>query len=106
MAHTVDLRSKAYNDILRNAAWMARHISPQSAARWHAAIDAALQTLANDPGRCPQADEATELGIDLRVLMSGRRPHVFRILFTLDAATVTVHRVRHAAQDRLTDDDI
>jgi hypothetical protein len=57
-------------------------------------------------GAVPAAGEATELGIDLRALMSGRRPHVFRILFTFDAATVTVHRVRHAAQDRLTDDDI
>ncbi len=106
MAHTVDLRSKAYKDILRNAAWMAEHISPQSAARWHADIEAAIQTLANDPERCPQADEAANLGIDLRVLLSGRRPHVFRILFTFDATTVNVHRVRHAAQNRLTEDDI
>ncbi|MFO0821740.1 MAG: hypothetical protein U0792_01250 [Gemmataceae bacterium] len=58
------------------------------------------------PDRCPQADEAADLCIDLRVLVSGRRRKAFRILFTFDATTVNVHRVRHAAQDRLTEDDI
>jgi hypothetical protein len=69
-------------------------------------VSAAISTLAVNPGRCPEADEAADIGIDLRVLLSGRRPHVFRILFTTDPGLVTVHRVLHAAQDRLTANDL
>jgi plasmid stabilization system protein ParE len=32
--------------------------------------------------------------------------HVYRILFAFDGQTVTVLRVRHAAQDCLTDEDV
>lgn len=106
MAHAVIVLRQAPTDVRRNADWLRRHFSAKSADRWNDGIVAAIQTLTNNPGRCPQAEEAPDLGIDLRVLMSGRRPHVFRILFTFDATTVSVHRVRHAAQDRLTNDDI
>jgi len=106
VAHTVIVFPQARADVRRNAEWLRRHFSARSADRWNDGIVAAIQTLANSPERCPQADEADEFGIDLRVLLSGRRPQVFRILFTFDAITVNVHRVRHAAQDRLTDDDI
>ena len=106
MAHAVDLRPRACDDIRRNAGWLARHVSPQSAARWHAAIDKSIRSLATNPERCPEADEASILGIDLRVLFHGRKPQLFRVLFTIDTQTVTVHRILHAAQDYLTADDI
>ncbi len=105
MTHTVIVSPRALADIQRNAGWMARHFSVRSADRWLAGTEAAVQSLAVRPERCPEADEAADLGLDLRVLFHGRRPHVFRILFTIDGATVNVHRVRHAAQDRLAADD-
>lgn len=40
------------------------------------------------------------------MLLYGRRRYTFRILFTIDGLTVTVHRVLHAAQDRLTPEDL
>jgi hypothetical protein len=52
------------------------------------------------------ADEAADLGLDLRELLYGRRRDVYRVLFTIDGQTVNVLRVRHAAQDRLTPRDI
>jgi hypothetical protein len=54
----------------------------------------------------PLADEAADLGLELRQLLFGRRRGVYRILFTIDGQTVTIHRVRHAAQDRLSPDDV
>ena len=79
---------------------------PDSARRWLTSLEAAITSLANTPERYPEADEAAELGVDLRFKMHGRRPHIFRILFTIDRTIVTIHRVRHAAQDRLTEDDL
>jgi len=106
VAHTVDIQPRATADIRRNVGWMVRHVSAASAANWHDSIHATIQTLANNPERCPQADEAADLGFDLRELLSGRRRHVFRILFTIDGNTVNILYVRHAAQDRLTENDI
>jgi hypothetical protein len=38
--------------------------------------------------------------------LSGRHRHVYRILFTIEDDVVYVHRIRHAAQDRLSPDDV
>jgi plasmid stabilization system protein ParE len=106
VAKTLDIQPRAIADIRRTVGWLSHQVSPGSAARWHARILAAIQTLVNDPTRCPQADEAEDLGLDLRELLHGRRPHVYRILFTIDGNTVNIHYVRHAARYRLTEDDV
>lgn len=105
MTHTVVVSPRARDDLRRNAGWMAWNVSGRSADRWLAGAEAAVLSLEDHPERCPEADEAADLGIDLRVLLHGRRPHVFRVLFTIDGNTVNVLHVRHAAQDRLTADD-
>jgi plasmid stabilization system protein ParE len=97
---------RADADIDHYVAWLHLHVSLASAARWHAGISAKIRTLSNNPERCPLSDEASDLGIELREMYYGRRRHVYRILFTIDGQTVNVHRVRHAAQDRLFPGDI
>ena len=103
---TVVLRPKANADILRHAGWRVTNVSARSAGRWLTAMYASVNTLADRPEQHPEADEAADLGLDLRFKLHGRRPHVFRILFTIEGDTVNVLRVRHAAQDRLTGDDL
>ena len=106
MRFTVIIQPRAAFDIRRAVAWLTKHVSPISAARWQNRITKAVHTLGSNPQRCPEADEAADLGFELRVLLSGRRPHVYRILFTIDASTVNVLRILHAARDRLDSDDI
>ena len=77
-----------------------------SAARWNARIVSAIAALAEDADRHPEADEATDLGLDLRCKLFDRRPHVYRILFTIDGKSVNVLRVRHTAEDQVRDDDL
>src|SRR4051794_990182 len=101
MARAVSLRPGADTDLREIARYISQRVSPASATRWLTAIQATVARLATDADRCPQADEAADLGIDLRELLHGRRPHVYRILFTIAGDTVNVLRVRHAAQDRL-----
>ena len=106
MGHAILVLPAAEADIRRNVRWMVQHVSDASAAKWHAAIYAAIAKLSHDPQRCPRAEEADDLGIDLRERLCGRWRQVFRILFTIDEETVIVHRVRHAAQDWITADDL
>jgi hypothetical protein len=43
-------------------------------------------------------DETEQLGVPLHQMLYGRRPGVFRILFSIEGDTVTLHYVRHSAR--------
>ncbi len=105
MAHAITIFPRAIADIGAAVAW-SRQRSPLGGARLHAGLLAAIRSLANNPGRCSLADEAADLGVDLRELLYGRRRTVYRILFTITGQSVNVLRVRHAAQDRLKPGDV
>jgi len=102
--HAITIFPRAMADIRAAVAWRSQG-SVSAGARWHAGLLATIRTLANNPERCPLADEATDLGLELRELLYGRRRNVYRILFTIDGQTVNVLRVRHSAQNRLTPGD-
>ena len=105
MARTVVVRPVANANLREFSRSIARRVSAASAARWVTTIGAAIARLATEADRFPQADEAGDVGLDLREMLHGRRPHVYRILFTIDGDTVNVLRVRHAAQDHLAEDE-
>jgi len=106
MTFLVRTTQKAEGDVERTASWIRRHNSSESASRWVARIRKAILSLSHRPERCPEADEAASLGLDLRVLLSGKKPHVYRILFTISKDTVIVYRVLLAARDWLQSDDL
>ena len=106
MTRIVYLDSEAAADIRRIVEFISRHVSPMSAARWQNRIESTIAKLEKDASVWPEADEAVELNRALRCRLHGRRPQVYRILFTIDGETLNVHRVRHAAQDALTEDDL
>jgi plasmid stabilization system protein ParE len=73
--------------------------SPAAAARWYAGIEKAVARLGTLPERHPIAqDETEQLGVTLHQMLYGRRPGVFRILFSIEGDTVTLHYVRHSAR--------
>lgn len=97
---------RAQRDIEEGVAFRASH-SAARATQWrNALVTNATGALEDDPHRYPAADEAADLELDLRELLFGRGRNVYRVLFTIDGESVYVHRVRHAAQDRLDADDI
>ena len=105
MAFRVVFRLRAQSDLAAATAWLARS-SPAAAARWRTGLFQIVENLETDPTRYAPADEAADLGLDLRELLYGRRRGMYRILFTIGGSTVNVLRVRHAAQDHLTPGDI
>ncbi len=65
-------------------------------------LEKAIAKLKKMPERHPVAqDESDQLGVTLRQMLYGRRPGVFRILFSVEGDTVTLHYVRHSAQGPL-----
>ena len=104
----VRVRPRASADLVAIAVGIARTTSLTAAVRWRQRIAGVIRALADDADQWPEADEAADLGIDLRYRQFGRGRHTLRVLFTVDDSTQTVNvlRVRHAAQDRLSADDV
>ena len=101
MPFRVVFRPRAQADITAAATWLAR-TSPAAAVQWRRGVLSIIDKLETNPALYTAAD----LGLDLRELLYGRRRSAYRILFTIDGQTVNVHRVRHAAQDRLKPGDV
>lgn len=105
MQYTVILSPRASADIWRTVRWLSAHKSVRSAERWHQMISDAIELLSQHPKLYPEADEAGDIGINLRECLQGRKPHIYRILYSIQDHAVNIHYIRHAAQDRLTPDD-
>jgi plasmid stabilization system protein ParE len=98
VSYRVVVTARAMADAIEAFRWIAER-SPDAAARWYEAFEQAIATLADMPERCPVAeDESKQLGITLRQLLYGRRGGVYRILFSIEGETVTLHYVRHSAR--------
>jgi plasmid stabilization system protein ParE len=106
VARTVEIDSKADADLRAIARSIATRVSRDSALRWSAKLRMAIHSLALKAEQYPEADEAKELNIDLRMMLIGNRSHVYRILFRIVENVVIVYRIRHAAQDQITEEDL
>jgi len=106
MRRVVRLHPTANEDLVHFVRSIGRSVSRTAAVRWRKQIEEVIRTLEVNAEQWPMADEAIDLQKNLRFRIFGRRRHVYRILFTIHRDTVTVQRVRHAAQDTLTTDDL
>jgi len=52
--------------------------------------------LDTNPQRCPRAREQRKVDIDLREILFGKAPNVYRAIFMIDSDTVRVLRIRRA----------
>ena len=98
MTYRVVFTARARADVVEQFRYLVDR-SPAAAARWYAGIEKAIAKLGTLPERHPIAqDESEQLGITLHQMLYGRRPGVFRILFSIEGDTVTLHYVRHSAR--------
>jgi plasmid stabilization system protein ParE len=101
MKYRVRLQPPAENDLEEAYRWAAKH-APETASRWLRRFHDALQALSENPQRCGLALEHKKLKRDLRELLFGRKPNVFRAVFLIDAEVVRILRIRRAARRALT----
>jgi hypothetical protein len=55
---------------------------------------AAIQGLQTFPQRCAYATENERFPFEVRQLLFGRKPNVYRVLFTIEGDTVFLLRIR------------
>jgi len=102
----ITIESTAWEDVRRISNSIRRRVSIQSSERWLSCVDAAVQSLRVNADGWPLADDPGLEGHEVRVRLFGRRPHIYRILFRVDPTRVVIHRIRHAAQDYLGEDEL
>ncbi len=97
MAHRVRMAARAERDVDEALSRLQPRF-PVAAARWHAGLLEAVQSLEEQPERYGLAPEAEELGIELRQLLFGKRRHAYRVLYTVTGETINVLHIRRASR--------
>jgi plasmid stabilization system protein ParE len=105
MTYKVRLQPLAENDLEGAYLWAAKN-APETAGLWLARFQAALNTLAEHPERCGFAPEHKKLKRELRQLLFGRKPNVFRAVFLIDGEFVRIVRIRRGSRRQLTRKDL
>jgi plasmid stabilization system protein ParE len=95
MAFRVEPTLSAKLDLDEILTWLKEHEAGDSGLRWFLKMQEAVYSLTRLPLRCPLAPESTVFPFEVRQLVFGRKPHQYRILFTIDGDTVVVLHVRH-----------
>jgi toxin ParE1/3/4 len=95
MAFRVETSAQAENDADAILEWLLAQHAGEAGMRWFLALEDAIASLATFPERCPLAPETVRFPFEVRQLLYGRKPHVYRILFTIEGDTVNVLHIRH-----------
>ena len=95
MAFRVEITPQAEQDAEAILEWLIAQEAGEAGLRWFIRLRKAIATLAERPRRCPPAPENASVPFEMRQLLYGRRPHVYRILFTIEGDVVCVLRIRH-----------
>lgn len=80
--------------------------APLQAALWLNRFEEALASLAANPERCAVAPEDAFVDPQIRQLLFGKRPSVFRALFTIVGDEVQILHVRRAAMNAARPDEL
>ena len=82
--------------------------APEAASRWYRYVRAEIESLANMPARCPLAPESAKLGFEMRQLLYGKHPGIYRIVFRMVEVREEVHilAIRHGARKPLTEEEM
>ena len=103
MAYLVNITSRAERDLAHLYGEInATH--SDAALKWYRGLKEAILSLEDHPNRCPATPEKKEL----RHLLYGRKPHVYRVIFRVleKQKHVDVLHIRHGARRKLKTSDL
>ena len=95
MAFKVRTTPYAEQDAAEILDWLMVQHAGETALRWFLKMDQAIASLAQMPTRCKLAPESKSFPFQVRELLYGSRPHVYRILFTIKEEVVYILHIRH-----------
>jgi toxin ParE1/3/4 len=101
MGYRVEIARRAEAELEELYLWVVER-APQQGARWFNGLERAVLSMDQHPKRCPVAPESVDSDYPIRVLTYGRKPHAYRVFFTVDddAGIVRVLHVRRGARQR------
>lgn len=102
IAYRVELTARAARDL--EILYLEKNaVESPAAAHWYNELEHAVYTLEARPNRCPAAPEARKVKRQLRQLLYGVKPHVYRVIFEVDERRqcVWVLTIRHGARKLL-----
>lgn len=96
MAFRVEISEEAQRDATSILDWLISQHAGETGLRWFEGLERAIASLATMPERCPLAPENAEFPFEVRHLLYGRKPHAYRVVFTiLEGDTVYVLHIWH-----------
>jgi toxin ParE1/3/4 len=101
MAFRVEITARAKQDADAILEWLESQHAGDAGLRWFRKLEEAIASLAAFPVRCNLAPENSSFAFQVRQLLFGNSPHVYRVLFTIDDDTVHVLHIRHGRRRRL-----
>lgn len=96
MAFRVDITPSAERDLETILQWLQEQRAGETGWRWFLALEEAFHSLSEQAKRCGIAPETVLFPFEVRQLLYGKRPHVYRILFAIEGDVVNVLHVRHS----------
>jgi plasmid stabilization system protein ParE len=94
MAYRVKQTAQADRDLDLILEWLLDQQAGDTGLRWFHRLQETLQSLSDSPQRCSLAPENAEFPFEVRQLLFGRKPHFYRILFTIEVDTVVILHIR------------
>jgi plasmid stabilization system protein ParE len=103
MQFQIIITPSAKADIFEINAWLLEN-HPDRAEDWLWGISQAVSSLSKFPERCPVSPESEAFDVTVRQLIYGKKPHTYRILFSIQSEKVYILRVRSTRQQSLLDE--
>jgi plasmid stabilization system protein ParE len=103
MRYEVIVTPSAKADIFETNTWLLEK-DPVNAEKWLWQFSTAITSLREFPARFSVTDESAVFDVEVRQLLFGKRPNLYRILYSIDHGQVFVLRVRSTRQRRLIDE--
>ena len=102
MAFRVKASARAKRDLDRILKWLQKQQAGDAGLRGFQGLRDAVASLEDSPRRCALALESKVFAFEVRQLLYGNKPHVYRVLFTIEGDTVTLLHIRHGRRMPLT----
>lgn len=105
MTYSVVVTQGARSDLQHYHAVASKH-APEAADRWLDRFEEALQTLSDNPARCPRAPEDDLVVQPIHQFFFGKRTGRYRVLFTIENQCVLILHIRRGTMDKAAESDL
>ncbi len=103
MQYQVIVTPSAKADIFEINTWLLENYQ-DLAESWLWGISQAVSSLSKFPERCPISSESNAFDVVVRQLLYGKKPNIYRILFSIQDEKVYILRVCSTKQQSLLDE--